>query len=179
MFAVAVPPHQADGLPAAELERQSITDSLTGAFNRRYLTRLLAAESSRAARYDRPIGLLMTDLDDFKAINDRFGHARGDQVLVAAAEALAGAVRQIDSVIRYGGDEFLIVLPETSREGVGPAAERIRGVVLETLASGPAVPAGVRVGLSVGTAVHHPGEDLDAKLREADAAMYADKRGRR
>ena len=163
----------------AELERQSITDSLTGAFNRRYLTRLLAAESSRAARYDRPIGLLMTDLDDFKAINDHFGHARGDQVLVAAAEALAGAVRQIDSVIRYGGDEFLIVLPETSREGVGPAAERIRGVVLETLASGPAVPAGVRVGLSVGTAVHHPGEDLDAKLREADAAMYADKRGRR
>lgn len=163
----------------AELQRQSITDSLTGAFNRRYLTRLLSAERARAARYDRPIGLLMTDLDDFKSINDRFGHARGDQVLIAAAEALMGAVRQIDSVIRYGGDEFLIVLPETSGEGVGPAAERIRRVVLETLATGSEVPPGFRLGLSVGTAVHHPGEDLDAKLREADAAMYSDKRRRR
>jgi diguanylate cyclase (GGDEF)-like protein len=162
-----------------ELQRQSITDSLTGVFNRRYLTRLLSTERARAARYDRPIGLLMTDLDDFKAINDRFGHAFGDQVLVAAAGALAGAVRQIDSVIRYGGDEFLVVLPETSGEGVGPAAERIRGAVLEALAAGSAVPAGFRVGLSVGTAVHRPGEDLDVKLREADAAMYADKRRRR
>jgi diguanylate cyclase (GGDEF)-like protein len=162
----------------AELQRQSITDSLTGAFNRRYLTRLLSAERARAARYDRPIGLLMTDLDDFKSINDRFGHARGDQVLTAAAAALMGAVRQIDSVIRYGGDEFLIVLPETSLEGVGPAAERIRRAVMETLAAGSAVPAGFRVGLSVGTAVHHPGEDLDARLRDADAAMYADKRRR-
>lgn len=163
----------------AELQRQSITDSLTGAFNRRYLALLLSAERARAARYDRPIGLLMTDLDDFKSINDHHGHARGDRVLIAAAEALMGAVRQIDSVIRYGGDEFLIVLPETSLEGVGQAAERIRRAVLETLAAGLAVPAGFRVGLSVGTAVHHPGDDLDAKLREADAAMYVDKRRRR
>jgi len=163
----------------AELQRQSITDSLTGAFNRRYLTRLLSAEQSRAARYDRPIGFLMTDLDDFKAINDRHGHACGDKVLVAAAEALMGAVREIDSVIRYGGDEFLIVLPETSLDGVRPAAERIRRTFMETLAAGSAVPEGFRIGLSVGTAVHHPGEDLDAKVREADTAMYSDKRRRR
>ncbi|MGH7589629.1 MAG: GAF domain-containing protein [Gemmatimonadota bacterium] len=80
---------------------------------------------------------------------------------------------------RVDAFEFLVVLPETSGEGVGPAAERIRGAVLETLAAGSALPEGFRVGLSVGTAVHHPGEDLDVKLREADAAMYADKRGRR
>ena len=163
----------------AEIDRQSITDSLTGAFNRRYLARLLSAERSRAARYDRPIGFLMIDLDDFKSVNDHHGHARGDQVLIAAAEALMTAVRQIDSVIRYGGDEFLVVLPETSEEGVGPAAERIRRVVLDTLAAGTAVPADFRLGLSMGTAVHHPGEDLDGKLREADAAMYVDKRRRR
>ena len=89
-----------------------------------------------------------------------------------------GAVRQIDSVIRYGGDEFLVVLPETSLEGVGPAADRIRQAVLDILARDES-PGDVRVGLSVGTAVHHPGENLDDKLREADAAMYADKRRRR
>lgn len=162
-----------------ELERQSITDSLTGALNRRFLNRFLETERARAERYERPIGLLMMDLDDFKSINDTYGHERGDRILVAFADALRGAVRKIDSVIRYGGDEFLVVLPETAVEGADTAAERIRSAVEAVLLAGDALPAEVTISVSAGVAVHHPGDDLEAKLREADAAMYADKRRRR
>ena len=162
----------------AELDRQSITDALTGVFNRRYLDRFLDAERARAERYDRAIGLLMLDLDDFKTINDRYGHQRGDRVLAAFADALRGAVRKIDSVIRYGGDEFLVVLPETGDEGAESAAERIRSAVIAALPASETLPPDVTISVSTGVAVHRPGDDLDAKLREADDAMYADKRRR-
>jgi diguanylate cyclase (GGDEF)-like protein len=99
-------------------------------------------------------------------------------VLVAFAEALRAAVRKIDSVIRYGGDEFLVVLPETDDEGADVAAERIRSAVVAALPDSDAFPADIRISVSAGVAVHHPGDDLGAKLREADSAMYEDKRRR-
>lgn len=159
----------------AELDRQSITDMLTGVYNRRYLERLLPSESSRAERFQRPIALLMLDLDDFKLINDRFGHQQGDRVLVAFADALVNTVRKIDSVIRYGGDEFLVVMTETDDEGGRRACQRIREGVMAALGASPAVPAGVQLGVSVGLSVRQPGEDVVQKLSEADRAMYADK----
>lgn len=160
----------------SELDRQSITDALTGTYNRRYLERLLPGEQDRAERFDRPIGLLMLDLDDFKAINDRFGHQRGDAVLIAFAEALRKTVRKIDPVIRYGGDEFLVVLLETDDTGARRAAERIRDAVVASLRADPAVPQDYDLGVSIGLAVRNPGEDIGLKLNEADREMYAQKK---
>jgi diguanylate cyclase (GGDEF)-like protein len=158
-----------------ELERLTYTDALTGAFNRRYLERILPTEKERAERFDHPMGLLMFDLDGFKEINDHFGHALGDKVLMAFADALSQTVRRIDIVIRYGGDEFLVVLVETDEEGAARAGERIREEVERRLNDSPSLPEGWAIRVSVGLAVWQPGDDVGEKLREADRAMYADK----
>lgn len=160
----------------AELDRLTVTDPLTGVYNRRYLDRMLPSEKDRAERFDRPFALLMLDLDDFKIVNDRYGHRQGDHILVAFAQALQRNVRSIDAVIRYGGDEFLVVLLETDAEGAGKASKRIRQRVEEALASSPAVPSGAKIGVSVGLAVRNPGENVDEKLAEADHRMYSEKR---
>ena len=161
-----------------ELERLTYSDPLTGVYNRRYLERILPQESERAERFAHPLGLLMVDLDGFKEVNDRFGHARGDEVLVAFADVLRRTVRRIDIVIRYGGDEFLILLLETDVEGAAGAVHRIREAVESAMAASPAVPEGCSLRLSVGVAVRGPGEDIAARLQEADQAMYADKQAR-
>jgi diguanylate cyclase (GGDEF)-like protein len=160
----------------SELDRLTITDPLTGVYNRRYLDRVLPTEKDRAERFERPFALLMLDLDDFKFVNDRYGHRQGDHILVAFAQALQRNVRSIDAVIRYGGDEFLVVLLETDAEGAGKACRRIRQRVEEALESSPSVPTGVKIGLSVGLAVRNPGESVDEKLAEADHRMYSEKR---
>jgi diguanylate cyclase (GGDEF)-like protein len=160
----------------SELDRLTITDPLTGVYNRRYLDRVLPTEQDRAERFERPFALLMLDLDDFKIVNDRYGHRQGDHILVAFAQALQRNVRSIDAVIRYGGDEFLIVLLETDAEGAGKACRRIRQRVVEALESSPSVPTGVRIGFSAGLAVRNPGESIDEKLAEADHLMYSEKR---
>ena len=151
-------------------------DALTGVYNRRYLDRVLPTEQDRAERFDRPFALMMLDLDDFKTINDRFGHRHGDQILVAFAQTLQRNVRSIDAVVRYGGDEFLVVLLETDAEGAGKACQRIRKRVVEALERSPSVPADARIGVSVGLAVRNPGENVDEKLAEADHRMYSEKR---
>jgi diguanylate cyclase (GGDEF)-like protein len=160
----------------AELDRLTITDPLTGVYNRRYLDRVLPTEQDRAERFDRPFALMMLDLDDFKSVNDRYGHRQGDHILVAFAQALQRNVRSIDAVVRYGGDEFLVVLLETDAEGAGKACERIRKRVVEALERSPAVPAEASIGVSVGLAVRNPGENIDEKLAEADQRMYNEKR---
>lgn len=159
----------------AELDRLSITDPLTGVYNRRFLDRLLPGEKERAERFDHPIGLLMFDLDDFKTINDRYGHFRGDEVLVAFAQALLTSVRKIDPVVRFGGDEFLVLLLETDEEGTAGACRRIIREAVEKLRASPAVEEDWDLSVSVGTAVRHPGEDLEQKIREADRSMYEQK----
>ena len=101
----------------AEAERLAVTDPLTGAWNYRYFERRFEQEIERSRRFGRVLALLMLDIDHFKSVNDRFGHQRGDEVLVEFARRVTGSVRDIDTFARYGGEEFVLILPETNLEG--------------------------------------------------------------
>lgn len=109
-----------------DLESQSRTDDLTGQYNRRHILVELDREVERAVRYGRHLSGMMIDVDDFKKVNDRYGHTTGDQVLKQFAEVLAHSIRNIDILGRYGGDEFLVILPESTFKVAKAVAERIR-----------------------------------------------------
>ncbi len=109
------------------LQRRSILDDMTGLYNHRHLLEEIKKEVERAKRYQRPLSGMMIDLDDFKKVNDHYGHLVGDEVLIGVAEVLKGSVRKMDVVGRYGGDEFLIILPEAALETTRHIAERILG----------------------------------------------------
>ena len=109
--------------------QRAVTDSLTGLFNHGYLQELIQREIKRAERYPKKLALLMLDLDHFKEINDRFGHQRGDKVLKRVASILVSCCRDTDYVARYGGDEFVVLMPETSSEDARRLAERVRSRV--------------------------------------------------
>lgn len=158
-----------------ELKEQAIRDPLTGVYNRRYFNQMIAQEESRATRYAHPITFLMIDVNRFKEINDRFGHQTGDRVLQAVASLLAGAVRETDLVVRYGGDEFLIVLPETDGSTTA-LCQRIESAIAVRNGAGELLP--FPVTLSIGSAHWEPDSDrpLEAVLAEADARMYERKR---
>ena len=115
-----------------EAQRLSITDGMTGLWNYRYFTITIGKEIERAARFGRPLALLLLDLDHFKLVNDIYGHQRGDAVLVELAARVRGEVRDVDTVARYGGEEFVVVLPETDEDGAVQAAERIRAAIRRT-----------------------------------------------
>ncbi len=158
-----------------ELKEQAIRDPLTGVYNRRYFNQIIAQERNRAKRYDHPITFLMIDVNRFKEINDRFGHQTGDKVLQTVASLLAGEVRETDLVVRYGGDEFLIVLPETDEE-TSALRRRIEAAIDVRNGAGELLP--FPVTLSIGSAHWEPGPDrpLEAVLAEADRRMYERKR---
>lgn len=105
----------------------AIKDGLTGISNHRHIVNRLEAEIARSKRYGSNLSVIIFDIDNFKGINDRFGHLAGDQVLIKVAQVLANSVRNIDAVGRYGGEEFLVVLPETDGEAALTIAERVRG----------------------------------------------------
>jgi len=154
-----------------DLERSAITDELTGLGNRAGFERAFKQELARARRYERRLNLVLIDLDDFKRINDRFGHAEGDKVLVAVARTLAGAVRATDQVFRWGGDEFAMLLPDVKPEEAQAAVKRV-GRLLESVETN-----GVKVGASMGIASYPvDGLDRETLLSSADHKMYADKR---
>ena len=159
-----------------EARRLSVTDGLTGLWNFRYFQLTVAKEIERASRFDRPLALLMLDLDHFKQVNDQYGHQRGDSVLIELAERLRGLVRDVDTLARYGGEELVVVLPETDEPGAVRAAERICEAVRATAFGLPGeLPVPVTVSIGVAVFPDHGATPVDL-LRAADDALYAAKR---
>ncbi len=161
-----------------DTREQSVRDGLTGCFNRCHAIDTLDAELRRARRSGAPLSVLMFDVDHFKGINDRFGHLAGDQLLQAIGAQLESMLRRTDVRCRYGGDEFLLILPETPSLGALQVADGLRHSLtgLRIPVQGPA-PA---VTLSIGVATAMPGEtDPQTLIARADAALYQAKRGGR
>jgi len=160
-----------------ENRRLSITDPLTGAYNRRYLMEQLPREIERAARYGRQLSVVMCDVDHFKKINDTHGHLIGDEVLKWFVNNLRKSVRACDWVARYGGEEFVAVLPETNVSNAGAAAENLR----QGIATAPFVldqlsfPVTASFGSSGWQDVVPAGATLDALMGKCDAGVYASK----
>jgi two-component system cell cycle response regulator len=156
----------------AELLELATTDPLTGLANRRALAARLAAEFERTGRYGGSLSLLMIDIDDFKHVNDTFGHPAGDVVLVRLATTFAREQRTVDLVARYGGEEFVIMLPETNAVGAANFAERLLAKVAEQDFGVP--PNVVRVTVSIGIATYPDGRaaDVTAFLAQADQKLY-------
>lgn len=154
--------------------RLSTVDSLTGLYNRTFFFTALEREIARGDRSGRAFCLVMLDLDNLKEVNDRFGHVAGDQVLRGVADIVRSGVRKIDVAARYGGDEFVALLPETDPTGGWVLAEKIRLTVADQ--GLPGVDPGPTVSVGV---VSYPadGRSADALLVSADRAMYASKRG--
>jgi len=156
------------------LQVVSRTDPLTGLPNRRAMMEELHGEMARSGREGGTLAVLMVDVDHFKLVNDTHGHEVGDRVLQILAQALKEALRAYDVCARWGGEEFLVLLPGTDRAGALEVGEKLRKAVAAH--SVPAGEARVTVGLSVGVAVLEPQESMDSLLRRADAAMYEAKR---
>lgn len=152
-----------------ELRKLAITDSLTGLPNRRYLSDRLKEELLRSQRHGRPLSLLMVDMDRFKGLNDTFGHPIGDKALKATAESILRSVRSVDIASRYGGDEFVIILPETGKTLAVSIAERLRSDVAEI----KSLPGGSTLTISIGIASYpEDGEISELFLENVDKALY-------
>ncbi|HWS27285.1 MAG TPA: diguanylate cyclase, partial [Xanthomonadales bacterium] len=154
------------------LRDQSIKDALTGLYNRRHLERALEVEYARCRRAGRPLAVLMIDIDHFKAFNDQHGHAAGDTVLSVVGELLGTSFRAGDTVCRYGGEEFTVILPESDSAAAAALAENVRQAIaaLDVVDDGDTLP---RVTASIGVA-SVPGsvETLDGLIEAADRALY-------
>lgn len=169
---------QADRLRASVKDglRLAVTDPLTGLFNRRYAQPHLARIAQRAKDTGRPFAVMLIDLDRFKTVNDRFGHAAGDAVLREMARRLTENLRPVDLIARIGGEEFLVVLPETDADKATATAERLRGRINALPVSLPGGKGSLRVTASIGLALVPGGEeDIEALLALADGALYAAK----
>jgi diguanylate cyclase (GGDEF)-like protein len=161
------------------LERLAAVDPLTDAYNRRFGLARLQEEYSRAVRAEGPLGILMVDLDHFKSVNDVYGHVVGDRVLRAVARACRRVIREGDVLVRYGGEEFLVLLPGAGADDVAQIGERIRRAVSETTVAEGDQRIGVTVSLG-GTTYHDSGSSSPESLvAEADAALYEAKAGGR
>jgi diguanylate cyclase (GGDEF)-like protein len=155
---------------AQEVYNLAVLDSLTGAYNRRYAEQRLITEIDRAQRYRLPLTVILFDLDDFKQVNDEYGHAAGDCVLKAFAERLSKSTRGSDIAARYGGDEFLTLLPECQPDDVQYVLRRLDGLKVQV---GEAMRP---ISYSAGWADYLPGESAEELLKRVDAELYANKR---
>ncbi|MBM7060832.1 GGDEF domain-containing protein [Pseudomonas sp. UL073] len=154
--------------------QSALRDPLTGTGNRIAMEQALQREVDLARRNLNPLSLLMLDLDHFKQINDTHGHSVGDEALKAVAVALKSQLRNIDMVFRFGGEEFLILLSSTSREGAAMVGERLRHAVLSLQCA--VQERRLELSVSLGCATLLPGESADSLLRRADGALYVAKR---
>jgi diguanylate cyclase (GGDEF)-like protein len=158
-----------------QVRRQAVTDELTGLANHGRFQELLNAEIEQVRRYHHPIGLIMLDIDDFKAVNDTYGHPQGDAVLRQVARILRENSRDADSPARYGGEELSLILPHTDLEGAYAIAERIRTAVAELRVARTDGNGVLRTTASVGVTSSTAG-DKDALIADADGALYEAKR---
>ena len=156
-----------------ELENIANVDGLTGLFNRRWMNEYFQRQISRALNDNKPMALILADLDNFKNINDEHGHMVGDEVLFAVASVLTQQIRPTDLLARFGGEEFAFILPETSPEEARQIAERIRSALEATkLGFDEEVEKEIHVTLSLGVASLMLGDDIHILLSRADKALY-------
>lgn len=156
-------------------EQLAITDDLTGLYNRRYLMRILRRQKNLADRGNYNFSVLFVDLDHFKQINDRFGHAAGDLALKFVALRLRKSLRDIDYVARIGGEEFVVVLAQTCYKEALRTAERLRADIENLVISLDTEPANFTLTASFGVSCYKPKETIDILIQRADAAVYAAK----
>lgn len=162
-----------NALQYKEAIESALTDPLTGAGNRMALASALHREVQMAKRYDLELSVLMIDIDDFKQINDSYGHSAGDQVLRTVAEDIRSTVRNTDICFRYGGEEFLVLLPKTDLRKAGFIAQRIRSIIqTSTHVEGRKDP----ITVSIGAAELTPGLSQDDLIERADKALYCAKK---
>jgi diguanylate cyclase (GGDEF)-like protein len=155
---------------AQEVYNLAVLDSVTGSYNRRYAEQRLVGEIARSQRHHLPLTVILFDMDDFKKVNDQFGHPTGDRVLKGFAEWLSKSTRGSDLTARYGGDEFLALLPECEPEDVQCILKRMDGLKIDV--GGEALP----ISYSAGWANYIPGESCEELLKRADEDLYANKR---
>ncbi len=154
-----------------QVQRLAVTDPLTNLHNRRYFFEVAHREMERARRYESPLSLIMIDIDRFKDVNDTHGHLIGDLVLRHIAERLKAQLREIDVLCRYGGEEFVILLPDTNLEAAYQVAERLRQTIVQTpiQADGKQVKVTTSLGVAYMDADCH---QIDELIRYADQALY-------
>jgi diguanylate cyclase (GGDEF)-like protein len=158
------------------LEQENITDPLMGIYNRRYLERRLEDEEQMAHRYNLPLSVLMIDIDHFKSINDTYGHQVGDAILIGLGKLVVQTVRATDFVARYGGEELIVIAPNTATETAITLAERLRAFVEQSALAKDCKQEGgksVKVTVSIGVSRLDLGNDnAHALIQRADAALY-------
>jgi len=162
-----------------DLQVLANTDSLTRLFNRRQLYPIMQNELDRAVRKKIPFSVLLIDIDHFKKFNDAYGHAGGDLLLAGFADKMRSAIRQMDSAFRFGGEEFIVLLPEATGQDAMVPAERFRRLIADSRFPMPPGSQPVSVTISIGVAAYCTGDTLDDVIRHADLAMYAAKSGGR
>ena len=158
---------------AREADCLALTDPLTGVLNRRGIQASLLEALAQAERYERPLSVAMLDLDGFKRVNDLYGHSAGDEVLRSAARVIRDQLRRPDRIGRFGGDEFLIVLPETGLAAARAMSARINAALRDRIFTARGEP--LAVSTSCGEAEFRPGERLAVLLERVDARLYAAK----
>lgn len=161
-----------------KLQRLAITDGLTKLHNSRSFYSQLEVEVDRFNRYKHPLSLLLLDIDHFKQYNDNFGHLEGDKVLVKISQMIKSCLRKLDTAYRYGGEEFTVILPETSCEEAELVAERIR-TTIQSEKFKPRNAKELSITISIGTTQYDAQEQLSTFIQRADKAMYLSKQNGR
>jgi len=165
-------------LMLARLQELAITDGLTTLYNSRYFYKQLDSEVDRSKRYNHPLTLLFMDIDYFKHYNDTYGHMEGDKVLTRFGKVIKSCLRKMDTAYRYGGEEFTVILPETSMGEVMTVAKRIKEAI-ENEEFSPQSGKSISMTISIGVAQYCPDERISTFVQRADKAMYLSKqRGR-